>query len=93
MGQRGIENTKEVVELAGEIGVQVVTLMRRPGFQPKDLLTIFEQPAVIERVRKAVDGIAEVPAEVTDIDPIEAFVLGREALGAAQRIVQALRAA
>ena len=89
----GIENTKEVLDFVGEVGVQVATVLKRGGFHPKDLLTVFEQPTVVDRLRKAVDGITEVPGELKDLDPIEMFVLSRHTLEAAERIVAVLRAA
>ena len=89
----GIENTKEVLDLVSEIGVQVATALKRGGFQPKELLTIFEQPAVLERLHKAVHGITAVPSELRDLDPLEIFVLSRHALEGAEQIVAVLRSA
>ena len=89
----GIMNTVEVLDLVAEVGVQVATVLKRGGFHPKDLLTVFEQPTVVERLHKAVDGIMEVPIELRDLDPIEIFVLSRHALEAGERIVSVMRAA
>ena len=93
MGHVGIENTKEVIDFGVEVAATVITELKRPGFQPKALVGIFERPEIVAKLRIAIDGIGEVPREWKDLDHGELIKLGRLAYDGAERIVQALRAA
>jgi tellurite resistance protein len=89
--ERGIKETKEVIEGVVELSV-VITEALRDGFQAgSDLPAILTALTVNPKMQAAYDNVKEVGAEIKDISVEEGVELGVIALMAVPKILAALK--
>lgn len=85
----GIKETKEAMALGFALaGLLKGQLM--DGFQVADVMKIVEAaltPEMLEKMKMAVAGISEVPAEVKDVDMFEGLELAKFAIMEVKKLV------
>jgi hypothetical protein len=85
--QRGIQQTLDVLNAVNEIGITLVTRFK-DGVGIDDIVPIFS--AIVGPLKKAVEGITEVPAEVADISLQEGATLFEQQIAYIPRLIAAL---
>lgn len=90
----GIKETQEIVKVVGTLGVFVAKKLK-DGAQISDvnaLMNLIANDTEFQnQFKEAVVGIQNIPFEVTDIDVIEGFQLGKQGVDIVNDIVTELK--
>jgi hypothetical protein len=90
-----IKETSEVLDAAGDLGALLVKHIR-DGVQATDAAGIaaelMTRPDVIASLKRAADGIQNVPAELRDVDAVEGLDLATIGINNAKKVLTALKA-
>lgn len=86
MEKHGIKETKEAI--TGGFALAGLFIEHfKDGIQPSDALSIFLKIQSDERFKEAVDGIAKVPAEATDLSIDEILDLGTHTINESRKLL------
>lgn len=92
MGQYGIKETCEVLNLVAEIGVAIIKEVKKDGFQPQDLGAFLKSPEVDALIAPALDKIEQVPLEMGELGFLDGVQLAKFVYAnVALRLVEALK--
>lgn len=92
-GQFGIQNTKEVIQLAGKVTSLILRKNKLGAFKAVTLVEFMLSDEFRTAVIDAATGITEVPDEVRDLQASEVFELAKASLQVWEGIVADIQAA
>lgn len=90
-GKYGVENTKEVLNLAKVVALAIVKEVKKDGFQVTDLGAFLKSAEFDASLQPALTDIALVPMEMGELGLIDGVALGRHAYEMVQEVMEALR--
>lgn len=93
-GQIGIKDTKEALDGLNEVALEIVKVAK-DGIQVHDAAAIVEvlllKPEFKAKLVSAVEGIANVPAEIKDLDLMEGVELAKFEFDGVKKIIEELK--
>lgn len=88
----GINETKEVITLAGFIASHIIREIKKDGFQYTDLASFLKSDDFDAVLKPAVEGMSAVPVELTDLNFFEGVALSKHAYDVfVEEIIDALK--
>ena len=91
-GKYGVKETKEVVTLAEVVTVAILQEVKKDGFQVADLGAFLKSADFEKAVAPALQGIENVPAELTELDLFDGLELGKHTYGMVQNVLGVMKA-
>lgn len=93
--EKGIEQTKEMIAAMNELAIFLISRFK-DGVQMKDFLAMYTDLLMSSEtkaiMKKAYDGYEQIPAEIKDIDLIEATELISEQISLVPMLIASLKA-
>lgn len=89
LAKEGIKESRDVIAAAEAVAVKIVELAK-DGIGPTDAVSLIMDGDVREKVVEAVQGVQDLSAELTDLQPEEAEVLATDATRVPFRVWKAL---
>ena len=90
-GKFGVQHTQEVLTLAKVVALAVVKEVKKDGFQLLDLAAFLKSEAFEAALAPALEGIENVPQEMTEVDLFDGIKLGRFTYDVVQEVMEELK--
>ena len=87
----GIKETQDVLKLVEVVACSILAEVKKDGFQVEDLAAFLKSPEWASSLDEAIKGVMGIPAEVADIDIMEALELGKDVYDLAAKVITLLK--